>query len=293
MLDLGASQHCWLFWNLTWPCIHYKQFKMKWNTGAAHKKKYFVKTFENFASDVSCIAQAPPQLSVVTQTLAKNLARLLLRLVTQVFPVNLSGTAKVIRLTCARGEGSFFLRWLRITGWCRLHNTCQQTQNVLTGAVQDGPAQHRRKHVETHCCLWLKKKEHTGSHIPGCAAYLDTLWDGLIGWQSFKGKPGALSGKLLPSSFWYKGLNSGELWVTSLFSQFFFLHCKLAFPWHTYNVFRETFHFIQTPCSRVSLFKPRQQHCFDLTNDCHPPGEICVSLRSNSKGLQLNIIINT
>lgn len=69
-------------------------------------------------------------------------------------------------------------------------------------------------------CHW--KKEHTGSHIPGCAAYLDTLWDGLIGWQSFKGKPGALSGKSLPFSLWYKGLNSGELWVTSLFSQFFF-----------------------------------------------------------------------
>lgn len=117
---------------------------------------------------VSRIAQAPPQLSVLTQTLAKNLARLLLWLVTQAFPVNLSGTAKVIRLTCARGKGSFFLR---ITGWCRLHNTRQQTQNV--------PARHRRKHVETHCCLWLKKKEHTGSHIPGCVAYLDTLWDGL------------------------------------------------------------------------------------------------------------------
>lgn len=77
---------------------------MKWNTGAAHKKKKkknFMKTFENFASDVSWIAQAPPQLSVLTQTLAKKLAQLLLRLVTQAFPVNLSGTAKVIRLMCA------------------------------------------------------------------------------------------------------------------------------------------------------------------------------------------------
>lgn len=252
-------------------------------------KKYFMKTLEKFASDVSRIAQSPPQLSVLTQTLAKNLARLLLRLVTQTFPVNLSGTAKFVRLTCARGEGSFFLR---ITGWCRLHNTPQQTQNVLTGAVQDGLVRHRCKHVETHCCLWLKKKRtHRQSHSRLRSLSWHTLRrpDRLAAIQRETWGTVRKIAPILPLA-WRPQLR----WTLGYITLFtVFLRRKLAFPWHTYTAFRETFHFIQTPCSRVSLFKPRQRHCCDLTTDCYPLREICVPLTTDGRALQLNIAINT
>lgn len=101
----------------------------------------------------------------------------------------------------------------------RLFNKHKMYSSGLFGMGRHGTGANMWRHIVV--CDW--KKEHTGSHIPGCAAYLDTLWDGLIGWQSFKGKPGALSGKSLPSSLWYKGLNSGELWVASLFSPFFYM----------------------------------------------------------------------
>lgn len=158
MLDLRASQHYWLFWNLTWPCTHYKWSKMKWNTGASHKKKYFLKTFENFASDASRIAQAPPQLSVLTQTLAKNLARLLLRLVTQAFPVNLSGTAKVRRVRAAK-EASCKL--LVDAGYITCVNKHKMYSPGLFRMGRHGTGTNMWRHIVV--CGW-KKRTHRQSH---------------------------------------------------------------------------------------------------------------------------------